>query len=210
MFQDFIKKLQRLTKTNKEGFTLLEMIVSLAIFTIALFIATSAFLSIVNSDRKSRATRVATDNLNLTLEEMSRKIKTGLSYNCLGGAGVADCYTAQSVLAFTDQTNVRILYKRGVGGGAIVGGVGASGCGTGYTTTQGCILRSDGGAAFIQSTSPEIDVTNLKFFVIGSALWPDTVQPSVVVAIDGMLGNQASTKVAFKIQTTITQRAYDH
>jgi len=182
------------------------MIVSLAIFTIALFIATSAFLSIVNSDRKSRATRVATDNLNLTLEEMSRKIKTGSSYSCLGAPGVADCYTAQGVLAFTDQTGVRIIYKRGAGGGSVAAG----GCGAGYAATQGCILRSDGGAAFVQSTSPEIDVTNLRFFVTGSAIWPDSVQPSVVIAIDGMLGNQAATKVAFKIQTTITQRAYDH
>jgi len=210
MWQIITRKIRKCTKGDQSGFTLLEMIVSLAIFSIALFIATSAFLSIVNSDRKSRATRVATDNLNLTLEEMSRKIKTGSSYSCLGAAGVADCYTAQSILAFTDQTNVRIIYKRGVGGGAIVGGVSASGCGTSYTATQGCILRSDGGAAFIQSTSPEIDVTSLRFFVTGSALWPDTTQPSVVVAIDGMLGNQASTKVAFKIQTTITQRAYDH
>lgn len=199
------------------GFTLLEMIVSLAVFSVALFIATSTFLSVVNSDRKSHSTRIATDNLNLTLEDMSRRIKTGLNYNCSGNAGVADCVPTtnpSSIIAFDDQTGTRIVYKRGVGSGAIVGGTSASGCGTGagYGVTQGCILRSDGGAAFLPITSQEIDITALRFFVVGSALYTsgDRNQPTIVVAVDGSLGNQTSTKVSFKMQTTITQRAYDH
>ena len=42
---------------NKNGFTLVEMIVSIGLFTIALFIASSAFLAVLNADRKSRATQ---------------------------------------------------------------------------------------------------------------------------------------------------------
>ena len=197
---------------SKEGFTLIEMLVSLSLFTAAFFIATSAFLSVVNADRKSRGTRIATDNLNLMLEDMSRKIKTGSSYSCGGNPGVADCSTPQSVFAFTDQNNVRTIYKRGVGFGAITAGTAASGCGpgAGYKSTQGCVLRSDGGAAFLPSTSPEIDITNLSFYVSGSAPWPDTKQPVTVVSLDGSLGSQASAQVDFKIQTAITQRSYDH
>lgn len=183
------------------GFTLVEMIVSLGIFTIVLFIATSAFLTVVNADRKSRAVRIATDNLNLTLEDMSRKIKTGTTYNCGGGAGTNDCpVTPSNSFSFNDQSTPpkRIVYKR----------MTETDCGTGH---QGCILRSDdNGVTFIPITSPEIDIKGLDFIVRGS-LAGDTAQPSVLVLIDGSLSSGPNTPATtFKIQTLITQRAYDN
>ena len=191
------------TPQTKRGFTLIEMIVSLGLFTIVLFITTSAFLAIVNADRKSRATRVATDNLNLALENMSRKIKTGYTYNCGGGSGANDCVVPQSIFEFTDQSGSRVSYKRAQG---------TAECGSGYGVNQGCILRLDAGVPVL-STSPEIDITSLKFLVSGSALWPDTKQPAVVIAIEGAIGVNAgnpSGKSSFKIQTILTQRIYDH
>lgn len=193
------------------GFTLVEMIVSLGIFTIVLFIATSAFLAIVNADRKSRATRIAIDNLNLALEDMSRKIKTGTAYGCDGGG---DC-VAGSVLSFTDQNNKSTVYKRGSGSGAIGVGIVAGGCGDILYTDKGCLLRADETGLFTLATSPEIDISGLKFVVSGSATWTalDKKQPVVVIAIDGVLGANSpsgSGRSAFKIQTTVTQRAYDH
>lgn len=212
----FIKKThgridENLSGKNNGGFTLIEMLVSLAVFTIVLFIATSSFLSIVNSDRKSRATRVATDNLNVALEDMSRRIKTGLAYDCGGGGAPLDCSAPSDAFSFTDQNGKFLMYKWGSGNGAIIVGNAASGCGSGYSGGQGCILISeDGGATFLTSTGSDIDVKNLDFYVSGAAPWPDTKQPGVVIAVDGSLGSQTSTKVAFKIQTSITQRQYDH
>ncbi len=205
---------------DSKGFTFIEMIVSIGIFTTVLFIAMSAFLSIVNGDHKSRAMRVATDNLNLALEDMSRKIKTGTTYNC-GGAvsGVQDCVTGNNILAFTSQDTLsRILYKRGVGPSAIVNGTSASGCGDAlFAATQGCILREDAGVSML-ATSPELNISNLKFYVFGSAPFgvvagTDKVQPKVVIVIEGSLGADAtllSGNAGFKIQTTVTQRAYDN
>lgn len=184
------------------GFTLVEMIVSLGIFTIVLFIATSAFLTVVNADRKSRAVRIAADNLNLALEDMSRKIKTGTTYNCGGGAsGINDCpITPSSSFSFNDQStpSKRIVYKRMTG----------ASCGTGY---QGCILRSDNnGVTFIPITSPEIDIKGLDFIVRGSPAG-DTAQPSVLILIDGSLSSGPNTPATtFKIQALVTQRAYDN
>lgn len=195
---------------NSKGFTLVEMIVSIGLFTIVLFIATSAFLSVINADRKSRATRIATDNLNLALEDMMRKIKTGDAYGCDAGG---DC-TAGKVFSFTDQTGVNFIYKRGVGSGVIVSGTAPSGCGNAYyTSTQGCLLREDGSVAVpMIATSPEIDITSLKFAVSGSTVFSDRAQPVVMVVIDGSIGaNLPNTagKSAFSIQTVVTQRPYD-
>lgn len=203
---------------NSPGFTLIEMVVSLGLFTIVLFISTSAFLSIVNADRKSRATRVAIDNLNLALEDVTRKVKTGYDYSCGGAVGTSDCVAApQSIFAFTTRSGVRIVYKRALGAGSV-----ATGAGCGFSdVAQGCVLRSDdGGTTFSLQTSPEIDITGLKFWVSGSYPWAaavdathDQKQPVVIIAIDGALGvnspNQAG-KSAFKIQTTVTSRVYDH
>lgn len=203
---------------QQKGFTLIEMIVSLGLFTIVMFVATSAFLSIVNADRKSRATRVAIDNLNLALEDMSRKIKTGTAYSCDGGS---DC-VAGSAFSFVDQTLAAATYKRGAGSSAIVGGIAASGCGDALYVGKGCLLRADSTGAFSVATSPEIDLTGLKFIVSGSlpcgatatcaaSGTTDAKQPGVIVLASGSLPAMgASPATSFKIQTTIVQRAYDH
>lgn len=210
-------------KCSTRGFTLLEMTVSLGLFTIIMFIATSAFLSIVNTDRKARATRIAIDNLNIALEDMTRKIKTGTTYYCGESAtGTYDCPvgTPSNALSFNDQSGTRITYKLAQGGGNITAGTGC-----GFTNgVQGCILRTDPSSGlYMIATSPEIDITNLKFMVSGSLPCgggancvsspgvTDTKQPTVVVLINGSLpAIGASATTTFKMQTTVTQRVYDH
>lgn len=188
----------------KKGFTLVEMIVSIGLFTIVLFISTSAFLAVLNADQKSRATRTALDNLNLSLEDMSRRIKTGTTYNCGGGAGVNDCPSGGTVLAITDQDNQRVIYKKGVGPGPVT----ASGCGNVlFSTTQGCLVRDKAGTA-LAVTGKDINIQNLRFVANGTIPLPDTVQPYVVVLVDGTTTAGKITS-AFTLQTIVTQRMYD-
>lgn len=200
--------------TMKKGFTLVEMIVAIGLFTITLFISSTAFLTVLDADRKSRATRIAMDNLNLSLEDMSRRIKTGNTYNCGGGNGTADCpvVSSRDVLAFTDQSGERIVYKRGVGASPVTAGNGLSGCGSpSYTSSQGCIVRDKSGTA-LRVTGSEIDITDLHFVVSGSTVWTpggggDTSQPYVVILVGGTTLGKITT--GFKMQTMVTQRAYD-
>lgn len=199
------------TLPYKKGFTLVEMIVSIGLFTVVLFISTSAFLSVLNADRKSRATRIAIDNLNLSLEDMSRRIKTGTTYNCGGGAtGVNDCaYSGGTVLAITDQNDQRVIYKRGEGTGAITTGNFASGCGPTFSSsTQGCLIRHITSGTPLLVTGKDIHIANLRFVVNGTAPLPNTVQPYVIALVDGITTAGKITS-AFKLQTTITQRMYD-
>lgn len=176
---------------NSRGFTLIEMTVSLGLFTIIMFIATSAFLSIVNIDRKSRAVRIATDNLNIALEDMSRRIKTGSTYYCGSPdtGGVGDCPAGNSTFFFTGQDGLRVN----------------------YTLTNGAIWRAIGSNPSVQVTSSEINITGLKFVVSGSAPLSslDQRQPMVVIVIDGSLGT-GTVSSAIKIETLITQRVYDN
>lgn len=195
----------------KKGFTLVEMIVSIGLFTVVLFISTSAFLAVLNADRKSRATRIAIDNLNLSLEDMSRRIKTGMTYNCGGGAnGVNDCaYPGGTILAITDQNDQRVIYKRGEGTTPITSGNGVSGCGPTFSSsTQGCLIRHITSGTPLLVTGKDIHIANLRFVVNGTAPLPNTVQPYVIALVDGITTAGKITS-AFKLQTTITQRMYD-
>lgn len=189
--------------TKKGGFTLLEMIVSVGLFTIILFFATSAFLTVVSTNRKMYAVRIATDNLNLALEDMSRRIKTGSTFYCgaVDTGGEADCSSGGNTLYFTDQNGFR----------------------TKYTSTGGAIWRTITGlSSEARITSPEIVIEDpfsgpgLKFFVNGSlpfgtAAGLDKVQPVVTVVVDGkIVSGGLSGDTRFRIQTTLTQRLYDH
>lgn len=181
------------TKTA-EGFTLVEMIVAIGLFTIVLFIASSAFLSVLDADRKSRATRIAMDNLNLSLEDMARRIKTGTSYYCGGtvsSSGTNDCLSpGSSSVAFTEQDGTR----------------------TAYRLDLGAIKRTRGVGAELPVTAPEITISNLKFIVSGSTIWDplgrDTDQPYVTILAEGV-ATEGKVNTGFNIQTTVTQRAYD-
>jgi len=195
----------------RRGFTLVEMIVSLGLFTIILFIATSAFLTIVNADRKSRAVRIATDNLNLALEDMQRRIKTGTNYFCgSGGEGsltaVQDCdlNNLGTEFSFTEQDGVtRTTYSWGPIG-AVPNG------------TPPSIYRYQNGGVPVLVTAPEIVINDLKFRVSGSMVGTlptgDSIQSYALIVIRGAMGASGvnpAGKVDFNIQTKVTQRSHD-
>lgn len=169
------------------GFTLIEMIVSIGLFTIVLFIASSAFLSVVSADRKSRATRLAMDNLTVALEDMTRRLKTGYDYSCGNVGRVNNCLEIPlSTIAFTDQNGERTI----------------------YSLSSGSIFRdiaSEGGG--LPVTSPEINISSLSFAVGGTSP-ADDQQPYVKIFIEGETGGGVAD-AKFSLQTMVTQRVYD-
>ncbi|HAT68678.1 MAG: hypothetical protein A2481_01380 [Candidatus Yonathbacteria bacterium RIFOXYC2_FULL_47_9] len=189
--------------STQRGFTLVEMIVSIGLFTIVLFIATSAFLTVVATDRKSRALRIGVDNMNLTLEDMQRRIKTGSSYYC-GESSIAtdtlDCGAGGSSTSFSfleQNGQIRTIYA--------------------YDSVSKAIYRASYGAVSypgetIRVTAPEISITSVKFITRGTTSGivvdgGDSAQPYVTIAIKGSIAGKTPT--VFNIQTTVTQRNYD-
>lgn len=78
MFKFFKKN----KNTNKAGFTLIEMMVSVGLFAIVMFISTAVIFSIINGNRKSQSINNVVNNLNFSIESLIRDIKTGYWYNC--------------------------------------------------------------------------------------------------------------------------------
>jgi len=65
-----MKNFSKNIKTSR-GFTLLEMIVAIGIFTIVMLMATSALVTIIGANRKVQSQQVAINNLNFALESKS-------------------------------------------------------------------------------------------------------------------------------------------
>src|SRR3569832_199477 len=86
----------------QRGFTLIEMLVSTAIFAIVMVIALGALLAMSESDRKAQSLKAVINNLNFSLDSMSRSVRTGTGLNC-GSQNGGDCATVPGTyFAFTD------------------------------------------------------------------------------------------------------------
>src|SRR5437868_2432209 len=81
----------------QKGFTLIEVLVSVMIFSIVMTVALRALLSMSESDRRAEAMKSVINNLNFALDSMVRDIRTGYNYHCgtsgadLSTPGTQDC-----------------------------------------------------------------------------------------------------------------------
>jgi len=66
--------------SSNRGFTLIEMIVSLALFTVVAVISIGALLKIMDANRKSINLKNVTNNINFALESMTREMRVGSKY----------------------------------------------------------------------------------------------------------------------------------
>ncbi|MFA7315154.1 MAG: type II secretion system protein, partial [Candidatus Magasanikbacteria bacterium] len=69
------------SKTNT-GFTLVEMMVAIAVFSIVMVAAMSALLNVIDANNKARAIKTAINNVNFALEGISRDMRMGTDYKC--------------------------------------------------------------------------------------------------------------------------------
>ncbi len=67
------------------GFTLIEMIVALAIFSVVAVVALGALMKIISANKKAQSLMSAMTNINFALESMSREMRVGSNFYCVGG-----------------------------------------------------------------------------------------------------------------------------
>jgi prepilin-type N-terminal cleavage/methylation domain-containing protein len=187
-------------RNRKTGFTLIEIMVASSVFLVVMLIVSGAVVSVFAANQKSNNLRSVMDNLNLTLESMTRTIKFSRIYNCGSTSTVVpnDCPSGGTSLTVTNGSTP-VTYA--LSGGRI-------------TRTYG--LVSGNATSYI--TSPDMNITSLKFYVNGSQPFvsgfgvtcstTDCYQPRVTIVVKGTVGtgNKAST---FSLESTISQRFFD-
>jgi prepilin-type N-terminal cleavage/methylation domain-containing protein len=173
-------------RTKNSGFTLVEILVSLAVFAIVITAGASSILSIIDANQKAQSLNSVMTNMYTALEGMAREIRVGTNYTHQTGD------TAPfDTLKFTSDIGIENVFALSVN---------AAGVGT--------ITQSVGPAGVAQPiTSGEIDIESLTFTIYPSDTGGSVNdQPMVVMNIRGKAETQARTKTEFNMQTIMSQR----
>ena len=183
-------------KKRNKGFTLVELMVSVSIFIIIMVISMGSILTIIDANRKSQNLRSVMDNLNFTLEAMTRTIRFGTNYHCGGTppalSSPSDCAGGQDSFTVLSSDGVtQVTYK--------------------LSGTR--IARSINSGTDFFLTSSDVYIDKLTFYTLGSTLYSggsNLLQPRTIIVIMGHVGvNGSTSKSSFTIQTTISQRQFD-
>jgi prepilin-type N-terminal cleavage/methylation domain-containing protein len=196
---------------SKSGFTLVEMMVAIAVFSIVMVVATGALMNVIDANRKAQAIKTAINNVNFALESISKDMRVGTEYNCaanIGGSPDLDCPSGGGhLIAYRSQKEfgkfVFYRYDQINVGGKQVGQI------------QRCVGAEDkdvGCAAYVAVTSSDINILRMKFYVVGATNADnppgDKSQPRVIITLTGEAGGvQDKIRTTFDLQTTVSQRA---
>lgn len=204
----FFSKFQIInSKFYHHGFTLVELLISVSVFSTAVVIGVGALYSAQQINIKLQATHIIMDSINLSLETVTRNIRYGSNFYCSNNlADKATLSVGDCIYSTTDSSS---------GGALIVFKLVSGGTNDriAYYIENGHLMEaiSNGGTLIgtpKQISSDEVVITNLHFYVIGSQPSPgDTNQPMVTIILSGKTkSSKISQEASFVLQSSITSR----
>jgi len=187
---------------NLKGFTLIEIMVSVSVFSVIMLLTSSSIYTVFDANRKSQSLRSVMDNLNLSLESMTRTIRFGKDYHCdinFGDPALPrDCAGGANSIAVLDSNGTQVRYS--------------------FDAVNRKIVRIIGGVSQ-DVTGSDVTITIATFRVFGSTPYiagagtcpgsNDCLQPQVIIVVSGYSGAKATSRSSFNLQTTISQRIFD-
>ena len=184
-----------LTFNSREarGFTLLELIISLAVFSVVVLGALGSLLAITNAQKRAVALQTVQDNINFAFELMTKEIRTGSIYHCgLSNSDIAlspqDCDTGGPSFTFRNARGQMVTYRVEDGHlEKIIDG----------NTLDPLVL-----------TAAEVTVEYIQFYVLGSEA-NDQMQPRVTIVMKAVAGEKEIGRSRINLQTTVSQRQID-
>jgi prepilin-type N-terminal cleavage/methylation domain-containing protein len=202
--------------THVEGFTLIEMLVSLALFTIIATTTVGTLLVVIGGNSQSVAEQSAMNNLSFALDSMTREIRTGTEYYCGSVAQVRSAGVTGSASASADCSGGAPGISFREAGTSITSGVGNKRIAYYFDSSTNALMRQVGTDDPIRMTGADVVVNQARFFTTGTVRMSDgginsssdIRQPTVTIAIDATAAN-ANLVRNFVVQTTVTQRTLD-
>lgn len=182
-------------KYKRGGFTLIEMLMSVALFSIVLVIIMGSIITIIDVNRKAQSLTSIMNNMNFALESLTRTIKTGTIKSPVEGSSV---FPRPSITILDqDETLVRYTFKD-------VGDV--------YTLVKE--EKEDGESLFsneipVLSTQVHLVEGESGFKVFNSNRNSNYAQPRVLLILSGYVQITPKDRSKFIIQTTVSERNLD-
>jgi len=178
-----MKFLRNILNKEEKGFTLVELIVSMGLFTVVIFGTTSVLLVMLDANRKAQSMRGVMEGLNFALDDVAPLYTTPRNTAVFKAEtdAAAGCWGISIQLDYGVVTYYRL--------------------GNGIRKT---LVRSDGSVEYagLLLTPPEIVANTITFHVIGNQTGD---QPRVLLRIVGIAGF-GDSQSTFNIQTAVTAR----
>jgi prepilin-type N-terminal cleavage/methylation domain-containing protein len=195
---------------SQRGFTLVEMIVSLALFAVVATMSVGTVVVLLDGNRDLRGEQATISNVQFALDVMTRDIRTGYDYICdTSTSGVIFGSTHNSMTGTTDCedgfTNGNANAQHGV---SFIVANSSSGVPERmayyYDRGEAGIFRRIGNGDPESILSESITLNDANFIVTGTSK-TDEIQPTVTI----LLEVEAADGLPFELQTTVTQRFLD-
>lgn len=189
---------RRQAKASRGGYTIIETMISIAVFLIVIMIGMTALLNVNLIHKKSQDMRSILDNLSFIMEDMSRNLRTGYDYHCIDDGDVTATYPHDCI------NGAGISFKSTFGDQWVYA-----------IYPDGSIQKSvNNGNYFITLNSSDIKInTSLSSFTVIGAEPPgiskDRLQPYVTIKLVGEIVYKDIT-TSFSLQTSVSQRLIDN
>jgi prepilin-type N-terminal cleavage/methylation domain-containing protein len=212
-------------QNQQSGFTLIEMIVSLGVFSIVVTMTIGAMLVLVSNNQQIQGEQSVMTNLAFAMDTMTREIRTGYNYYCVSAgdnSGANNIFNdAKEAETIVDEQTQSCPGGRGndkqfqglsfyEGGDSITGSVDKRILYY-FDEDENTIMRRVGNGDAQSVVSSGLVIQDAQFYVTGTddlSTGGDIEQPTVTIYIKAQEKGAATDKTYY-LQTTVTQRTLD-
>lgn len=170
------------TLVAKRGFSLIELLVSLGLFSVIVSVATGTYTRAIRAQRQIAVLIAAENNMSLALEQMAREIRTGYYF----------CDDLNTTCA---QFSNEIQF------------ISAAGETVDYRLTDGAIERGVGGS-FQKITGEKAAIQYLNFSLKGNKSG-DGAPPRITISAGVSPNQPGAIPTVLRLQTTVSARRLD-
>ncbi|MDA1334885.1 MAG: hypothetical protein O2794_02615 [bacterium] len=180
------------------GFTLLELIVAVGVYTMVATLAVGSLLILTDAERKAFNLQTNQDNARFAIESMVREIRTGIKYSLTD----SECATLPlgTCFTFTNSQPHTIAYRLNPD--------------PNISTIEKWVDLDDNGAVtpgiddFLPLTGSEVSVSDLEF-IIGPGVKGDQFQPRLTITLTLATPGTGPLSTETHIQTSVSQLKLD-
>lgn len=204
MKQFLVTNRRRLFKNKPSGFTLMEIVVAMFIFTLASILIAEIFVNVQRAQQRIRDAQEASTNTRYLVDVISREIRFGkIDYS---GGTINNDNEHNDKLNLIDSQNISVSFQ-------IASGVD---CDSTNDTVR-CVQIKRGNGVWNTITAPTLSVDALHFYVtpqtdpFPTSVTSSTpnVQPQVTIILHtSSTGPKLENRVSTYLQTTVASRLY--
>lgn len=183
------------------GFTLLEMLVAISVFSVVAVAAVGLVVMLIRVQGRVHIFQQLQDNMRFSMDFMNRSMLGGRDYRCISPTvnnpspstplppnGLVNDACNNQALLYLHPTGKHVAYR--LRAGVIE-------------------VWTEGTSGYVRMTDPRVTITNLRFYVSGAAA-NNNRQPRVTVILQASVPDpRGGAPIMLDLETTTSQRILD-